>query len=366
MNKRDTIKLGVVGCGQVAEHKHLLVLQHVPGVEVVAVADRDATRLQIVAERYRVPRRYQDFRELLAQPDIDAVGLCVPASAHAEVGLAAIAAHKHVLIEKPLALSLSDCESICAGAQDAKGQVMVGFHMRWHRLVRQARVLLQQGLLGPIEAILTVWNSPIRYDGSLASWRYTREAGGGALVEIAVHHFDLWRFLLQSEVQEIFAMSCFDKYADETATVTARMDNNVLASGVFSERTSHEIEIEIYGREGRLRISCSRFDGLEFYPANGLPGGARTRLRQALQGLKELPHALFNRLPGGEYMASYRYEWQHFIDSIRHDTPVAVTPEDGLRAQQIVLAATESVALGQPVKIKQAPRELAPLKLQSV
>ena len=263
MSKRSkSVKLGVIGCGQVTEHKHLVVLQHLPDVEVVAAADTDPARLTLVADRFRITHRYTDYKALLDDPAVEAVAVCVPARAHAEVAMSAIEAKKHLLIEKPLALCLDDCDLLIERAKHASVKIMVGFHMRWHRLVRSAREMIREGKLGVLESLRTVWNSPIRYDGSLPSWRYQRASGGGALVEIAVHHFDLWRFLLGSEVTEVFAMSRFEKQVDETATVSARMSDSVLVTSFFSERTGHDSEVEIYGRAGRLRVSCLRFDGL--------------------------------------------------------------------------------------------------------
>jgi myo-inositol 2-dehydrogenase/D-chiro-inositol 1-dehydrogenase len=362
VNTNRSLKLGLIGCGQVAEFKHLLVLQHLAGVEVVAVADIDTERLKDVADRYHITHRYSEVNALLAHPKLEAVAICVPPHLHTEMAIAVMKANKHLLIEKPLSLRLDDCDRLIENAQHCPAKIMVGFHMRWHRLIQRARAMIQQGILGTIESIRTVWNSPIRYDGSLPAWRYQRSSGGGALIEIGVHHFDLWRFLLESEVEEVFVMSRYETQVDETATVTARMSNSALASAVFSERSGHDIEIEIYGRDGRLRISCLRFDGLEFYPASSTPGGARTRLRNMVHGLKEMPHGFLNRLPGGEYMDSYRREWQHFINAVQNDKPIGCTLEDGRRAVQIVLAATESASSGRLVNVNQAPREVAPIK----
>src|SRR5205807_7757964 len=107
-----------------------------------------------------------------------------------------------------------------------------------------------------------------------------RELGGGVFFELAVHHFDLWRFLLRSEVEEVFAVSQSPRWEDETATVTARLANGVLVTSVFSQRTNESNEVEIYGRAGYLRVSCYRFDGLEYVSSSSPPGDVRTRLRQ--------------------------------------------------------------------------------------
>ena len=84
--------------------------------------------------------------------------------------------------------------------------------------------------------------------------------------------------------------------------------------------------------------------------------------KAAIHGIKEIPHGVLNRLPGGEYMDSYRREWQHFIEAIQNDKPVGCTLEDGRRALQIALSAVESASSGRSVTLNQAPKEVAPIK----
>lgn len=349
------LKLGVIGCGRVTETRHLPALRSLSDAEVVAVADSDAARLQGVADQFHIKRRHASFLALVGDPAIDAVAVCVPAQFHVEIALAALDAGKHLFIEKPLALSLDESERLIERATRSTRKIMVGFNLRWHRLVRQARQIIQRESLGPLECIRTVLTS---YHENAPDWRKRRTLGGGVLFEQAVHHFDLWRFLLQSEVEEVFATSHSGQWEDETATVTARMANGVLATSVFSERTSDSNEIEVYGRAGRLRVSCYRFDGLEYCSSASLPGGVRTRLREATRILKAWPHAALRMRQGGDFVASYRAEWRHFLDAIRQDTPVECTLEDGHRALQVVLTAVESVALGRPVSVAQAPRRV--------
>jgi predicted dehydrogenase len=352
------VKLGLIGCGRVMETRHLPALRNLPDVAVVAAADLDTDRLKRVADRFHIKHRYTNFLALLDDPAIEAVAVCVPAQFHVEVALAALDAEKHLFIEKPLALSLDESERLIARAAQSPRKVMIGFNLRWQRLVRQARAMIQQRTLGPLALIRTALTS---YDENVPEWRKQRNLGGGVLFELAVHHFDLWRFLLQSEVEEVFATSQSQQWEDETATVTARLANGVLATSVFSERTSASNEVEIYGQAGRLRISCSHFDGLEYVSSSSFPGDVRTRLRQMVHTLKELPHGVWRMRQGGDFVASYQAEWRHFLTAIQQDTPVECSLEDGQRALQVVLAAVASASLGQPVKVAQAPRKITPV-----
>lgn len=353
------IRLALVGCGAVTEEEHLPALRGLRDVEVVAVADPDAERLNQVADRFRIPGRYPDVDALLGDARIDAVAICVPAKIHREVTLPVLAAGKHVLIEKPPGLSLDDADAIIEQAGRSSAKTMVGYHMRWHRLVRQARAVVVSGVLGPLESIRVVWYGP-RDDVALPPWRLRRELGGGALVETAIDHFDLVRFLLRTEVEEIFAMSRPGRRDDEAAVISAKLANGLLASAAFSERTPEDIEIEICGMAGRLRVSCARAEGLAFYPAGDNPASPRARMRRIPEVLKAVPQGLFNLWSGGDFRTSYRSQWRHFIDAIKNGTPVECTLKDGRAALQIALAAVESVLRRGPVLVREAGRRVTP------
>jgi myo-inositol 2-dehydrogenase/D-chiro-inositol 1-dehydrogenase len=364
LKRSSPVSLGLIGCGWVTADRHLPALRHLPEARVIAVADIKPDQLKLVADRFHIERRYTDFRALLEDPDIEAVGVCTPPRFHSEPALAALEMGKHLFIEKPLALGLDEIDRLMERARQSPSKVMVGFNLRWHRLVRQAREMIQRGEMGRIEVVRSAFTSAMPDEESLPEWRKWRQQGGGVLIDKASHHFDLWRFLLQSDVEEVFATSRSEPFDDVTATVTARLSNDVLVSSVFAEQTGDNHEVEIYGEAGRLHVSCYFFDGLEFFPVSRSPGGLGTRFRKMVQTLTLPPGALRLRR-GGEFADSYRGEWRHFLDVIRRDVPMECTLEDGRWALQMTLAAVESASLGRPVKITQAPRKLASSKPQA-
>jgi predicted dehydrogenase len=357
----EPIRVGVVGCGNVAEMRHLPALLKLREVQVAAVADMDPHRLTRIRTRFKIRDLHRDYRVLLDDSTIDAVAICVPAQHHAEVAIAALDAGKHVFIEKPLALSLDEADQLMQTAKNLSKQVTVGFNMRWHRLVRQAKKMIQQETLGPIKCIVTRLTSGSRYSQHSPEWKKYREQGGGALIELAVHHFDLWRFLLQSEVEEVFAASCPGDWEDETATVTARMESGTLVVSFFSEVTHASQDLEIYGQRGYLKVSCYRFDGLNFIPSSRLSGDFLNRMENTISLISGAPRLFLNYFSGGDYVATYEKEWQHFIGAIRNHTPLETTLEDGRRALQIVLASLASTSMKEPVKIERAPRNITPV-----
>lgn len=364
--RNKSVKLGLIGCGQVTEERHLPALKNLRGVEVVALADINPERVKEVANRFHIGNRYSDYRALLDHPAIEAVAICVPTQFHAEIALAALDAGKHLLIEKPLALNLDESDRLIERAAQSSNKIMVGFNMRWHHLVLQAQEIIRRGTLGQLKSIRSVYTH-YRSREDAPEWTRRREMGGGVVLNEAVHHFDMWRFLLQNEVEQIFAISQSSaQYDDETTTVTARMTNGVLATGVFSLKTSGNNEIEIYGEAGRLYVSCYRFDGLEFFSNAAYPGDIPDRLRKMTHALKELPHTMLRIRQGGDFVASYQAEWHHFIDSIEQDKPPGCTLEDGRRALQVALAVLASASSGQPVQVAWAPRKITPVLSSSL
>jgi len=341
--------LGIVGCGEVTEHKHLPALRRVPGIRVAALADRDAATCERVARKYGITTCRTGIESLLSVPGLDTVAICVPPAEHAAAALPAIHAGHRVLIEKPLALSLEDCDRLIEAATAAKAQVTVGFHMRWHRQVRVARALLSDGRIGAVESLRAHWYSP-RSDDSLPPWRQRRASGGGALVELGAHLFDLWRHLIGIEVEKVFATARSGSRDDESASVCGFSSAGVGVTGSLSERTAHDIGLEICGDRGMLRLSLLKFDGLELSALADRPGSPVTRLRRLGSFFANLPAGLRTTHRGGEYLESYAAQWAALADGTDSDRGSA-TLMDGRRSLEICLAALKSAAIGAPVRV---------------
>jgi predicted dehydrogenase len=348
-------RIALVGCGEVCEHKHLPALTRVKGARLVALVDPDSERARRLAARYVVPHVFSRVSDLMDSGVANVVGVLVPPAAHAEVALSALAGGACVLVEKPIGLDLDTVDGLVSSAPSARA--VMGFHMRWHRLVRAARLLLDQGAVGTVESIHAVWNSP-RPDRLAPPWKRSRSMGGGAIVELGVHIFDLWRFLLGAEVQDVFARCRHGLREDESATVNATMTNGVLASASLSERSSHEIEIEINGDRGRLRVSCQRFDGLELFATRETSGMVGPRIRGLGRALREFPRGLSRMRTLGDYGESYKEQWEHVLDVAAGRCAPASTLSDGREALRVVLAAAASATRGAPVRVAEAPRTI--------
>lgn len=350
-NDEEKLKIGIVGCGPATEVLHLPSIKYMKEVEVTALAELEEERLHRVADRFGIRQRYVNYNDLLNDPSIKIVAICVPGAFHAEIAIAAIDAGKHVFVEKPLSLNLDDADRMVKRAAQTSRCCTVGFNLRSHRLVQEARRIIRSGELGQIEMIRTVWTAGFNYDRQLPAWRYRRADGGGALFEIGTHHIDLWRFLTGSEVKTVYADSRSQLFEDQTSLLSVRMANDVLVTSSFCQRTSDSNDIEVFGHKGRLVFSCYQADSLSVFSTSDLQGGVSIRLKRIAQIVGKVPLLMQAALQGGDYMYSYRTQWRSFIDSILRNKPLTCTFEDGRRSLQVVLSSIESVERGQPVDV---------------
>ena len=213
--RNGILRIGLIGCGEVCEHKHMPALLEIEGARVVAVADVNEARSRHVAARYGIEGVFNDPQSLIRSGAADVIGVLVPPAAHLEIATMAVEAGCHILVEKPAALAMAHADALVHLTQAHGIRALMGFHMRWHRLVRRARDYVRSGGVGRVESIHTIWNSP-RPDRGIPDWRRRRVDGGGSLVEIGVHLFDLWRYVLESEVEEVFALAHNGVRDDET------------------------------------------------------------------------------------------------------------------------------------------------------
>lgn len=268
------LKIGLIGCGEVTRAKHLPALRRIPTAQVTALCDLDPARAR--AAQFHVPRAVSNPAHLLAFDDLDVVGVLTPPESHVDLAIAALDARRPVYVEKPLALDVPSCQRLLHHAHAARLPAVTGFHMRFHRLVRHARDILRSGALGPIESVRLAWHSP-RSDDGIPAWKTRRHSGGGALIEIGVHHLDLVRFLLDDEFAEILALSHDHRRHDECAILAARTCSGVLVTAEFSERSPHEIEFTVSSATGLLRVDCLRFDGLQLRRPHDVAGAPALR-----------------------------------------------------------------------------------------
>jgi predicted dehydrogenase len=345
------VNVGIVGCGRVTALRHLPTLRAFAQARVVALADVDAQRLEKLARAHAVERRYASHEDLIADDDVEAVAVCVPASLHADVAVRALEAGKHVLVEKPMTLGVEDAERIREAAASSRGVVAIGLNLRHHRLIRRARQLVLDGALGEVHAVRTVFTSSFDYRDDAQPWRFRREAGGGAVAEMGPHHLDLWRFLTGREVEQVFASSRSERDEDDTAVITGVLAGGARAETLVSQRSTNVNEVEVFGELGRLRVSCYRYDGLELQLGRGFGGDVRQRLGGLTRAAVELPAFVRALRRGNDYLETYAAEWRQFVRAAAGAAPADASLEDGLRNVEVLAAALESLESGLSVRV---------------
>lgn len=346
------MKLGIIGAGQVTTGHHLPALRQLPQIETVALADVDAVRLQQTADSFGIPGRFTDPCDLLADPTLQAVAVCTPPSTHASLAVAALEAGKHVFIEKPLALKLRDCDELQARASLLPGQqTMVGFNLRQHRLLAAASEVIRADELGELQAIRVTMTNGYRSRPQPTVWRNQQSEGGSVLLDLGPHVFDLVRFMLADDFAQVYATARKDDGTERMVAVTGQSTNGVQLSILMGDHTANCLEMDVFGKEGRLHVSGYRFDGMEVWPASGYLGSARRRAQRVFKTLNDLASAWPTMWRGGDHADSYRLQWEYFASCVQNgQTPVPGLGE-GREALRATLASLYSLRQRQPVSL---------------
>lgn len=343
------INVGIIGCGKVADERHMPVLKNHKDMRVVAVADTNPANMHHIAEKYGIKNRFTHYAELLDQNEIDAVGILTPTGSHAEIGLAAMAANKHVFFEKPLALTVNECDSLISASKSFEKTVLLCFNLRWHRLIKRAKSFLQTGALGRIKAVHSIFSHE-RSGVDAPDWHRKLELGGGVSFNEAMHHFDLWRHLFDCDIKQICSFNTpSEYYEDETHISNAVLSNGALATGLFTFQSSPASEIDIFAERGRLRLSLYCFDGFEFFPRNVYAGDIKARLKKIITTLSEVPNAIPFFNGGSDFELTFNEIWQHFADCVNGNNTPFCNLNDGRQALAASLATMESVRSRKPV-----------------
>jgi predicted dehydrogenase len=341
-----TLRVGLIGCGRIVQLVHLNVLTRLPDVDLVALAEPDSQRREEAQRRVPTASAVVSYDDVLGMADVDAVVICTPSALHAEITLAALERGKHVYVEKPLATSVADGQRMLAAWRRAGVVGMIGFNYRFNRLHQRVRAHLQAGRLGDLVAARSVFATPLR---PMPDWKQRREHGGGVLFDLASHHVDLVRFLLGSEVREVYARVWSQRTEGDNAMLELRLDSGLVVQSFFSLIAVDEDRFEIYGEAGKLAVD--RYLSLDAELTD--PTRSQARARWVWGGLQRLipsPHALQKILaPGNE--PSYGAALAHFVAAARANQPASPDLQDGYRSLAVLEAAEESARTGRPVAV---------------
>ncbi len=340
----SSLKMGIIGCGRIAKLVHLNVLTHLQDVELVALAESDPQRREEASCRAPSAIAFACYRELLAMPDVEAVVICLPNALHAEVTVAALQHGKHVYLEKPLATSLGDAQSVLAAWQRAGVVGMIGFNYRFNPLYQAVRQHIHSGRVGELVSVRSVFSTAPR---ALSDWKQTRHSGGGVLLDLASHHIDLIRFFFNQEVRDVFAMLRSQRSEGDSTTLQLHLTNDLLVQSFFSISAVEEDCFEIYGQEGKLRVD--RYLSLDVEITDPILNCAR--LKRLLRGLRSLGHSryLLDKILAPSHEPSYQLALGHFVDTVRSNRTSSPDFWDAYRSLVVIEAAEKSARTGRVV-----------------
>jgi UDP-N-acetylglucosamine 3-dehydrogenase len=335
MGDTRTIRWGLIGLGWFGEI-HAETLADMPGVELAAVCTRRPQRLAELADRFHVPKRYTDYRDLLADPSVDVVGITTHVNDHRDIAIDALRSGKHVFVEKPMAPTAADCDRIIEAARAAAGFLMVGHICRFDPRVALAKQAIDEGRIGKIISMHA------RRNLSKAIGRTVLDSIS-ALMGDGIHDGDLMLWFSGARPVSVYAQEIHpggNKHPDG-GWAMARLDNGAIAviESIWHlpESTPYAIDarMEVIGTEGALYVDCSNA-GLAIHDGGGV----------------RLPDTLYWPKVFGERFGALRAELRYFADCVsRGRRPERITPEESRAAVALLAAAVESSRTGQIVRL---------------
>lgn len=342
------IHVGVIGCGKIAQVRHLPEYADNEEAQIDGVYDLNPERAKEIAEKYGA-RSYSSYEELLENPEIEAVSVCVANDAHAEITIAALKAGKHVLCEKPMAVTLDQCNAMVETARACGKYLMIGHNQRLAKAHRMAKKLLEKGEIGNILTFKTSFahSGPENWAIDRNNmWFFDKNKSAfGAMADLGIHKTDLIQFLTGQKVSEVSAViTTLDKRdisgqligVDDNAICIYKMDRGTVGTMTASWTCygPEDNSTILYGTDGVMRIYddpkysivVEKRDGDRvYYEVDQI----QTNENQTKSGIIDL--------------------WVECL--VRKQEP-EISGEDALSAMKAVFAALESSKSGQCVRVR--------------
>ncbi|MDI6849555.1 MAG: Gfo/Idh/MocA family oxidoreductase [Candidatus Saccharicenans sp.] len=248
----EKIRWGILGCAAIAEHTFIPAIKKASGVELLAIASRDIKKAKDWAARSGIKKAYSSYQELLADPEIDAIYNPLPNHLHHPLSLAALRAGKHVLCEKPLALTAVEVREMFAEAEKNNRLLMEGFMYRFHPRLKRALELIDSGAIGEPLVVRGAFN--FIFDRDLSNYRWNPAYGGGALYDVGCYPINAARLIFKSEPTRIEATTRCDQNTgiDLTVSLLLTFPGNRQALLTCSFELEFQSRLEISGRFGRI------------------------------------------------------------------------------------------------------------------
>ncbi|WP_100331158.1 inositol 2-dehydrogenase [Bacillus xiapuensis] len=329
------VVIGLIGAGRIGQ-LHAENLAHLPGVKIKTISDLFAEHAKKWAKKMSSIHVVSNYEEILDDPEIDAVFVCSPTDTHVPIIQKAALRGKHIFCEKPISFSTEETEAALQAVSKAGVKLQVGFNRRFDKNFLKIHETVQNGVIGEAHIVKITSRDP-----EPPPVEYIKNSGG-LFFDMAIHDFDIARFVTGSEVTEVYA--CGANLIDpgikaagdiDTAVITLTFANGAIGLIDNSRKAvyGYDQRVEVFGSKGSITIENERPTSAEISVEGGV--------------YKDKVKGFFLE----RYQEAYALESRSFIDAIRYSQPVACTGYDGLQAELIAKAAQQSLATGQPVKI---------------
>ena len=344
-----TIKVGIIGCGKIAQVRHIPEYAANPNAEVYGFYDINLARAEALAAKYG-GKAFATYEELLADPAIEAVSVCAANHVHAEITIAALKAGKHVLCEKPMAVTLEECEAMVAAAKESGKYLMIGQNQRLAKAHAKAKELIEQGAIGKVLTFRTIFGhgGPETWsiDPGSNVWFFDKtKAAMGAMADLGIHKTDMIQYVLGSKIVKTQAvLTTLDKKdatggligVDDNAICIYQMENGVIGTmtASWTYYAAEDNTTVIYGTKGELRLYDDPKYSVQQINADG------TRIDYQIDQIQTND----NQTASGVI--------DLFVDCLVEKKEPEISGENVLHAMKAVFASIESSAKGCAIEVK--------------
>jgi len=334
------LNIGIIGAGRIGKVHAQAIANYVTTAKVTAMMSPSCRPDTVEwAKGLGIEKITKDYKEILADPSIDAVFICTPTDTHSAISLEAIAAGKHVFCEKPIDHDVGRINEVLDALKAApKLKFMVGFNRRFDHNFRAVRNAVENGSVGKVELVKITSRDPEPPSAEYAA------RSGGIFLDMTIHDFDMVRYLSGEEVVEVYTQPAvlvdpaIGEAGDfDSAVITMKLASGALAVIDNSRRCAYGYDqrAEVFGSAGAAVSKNDSASNVQVWSNTGETG--------------EKPLFFFLE----RYMQAFATEVQEFIEAVVNDTPVPVDAQAGLEAVLIGIAATKSAKEGRPVKISE-------------
>lgn len=331
-------RLGVIGAGRIGKIHAENLATRVPGVVVGAIADVNLQAAQVVAERLQIASVCEDYHSILADPSIDAVAICSSTDTHAKIVVEGARAGKHIFCEKPIDFDLPKIDMALDAVKKAGVKLQIGFNRRFDPNFRKLRQMVAEGRIGKPHILRITSRDPEPPPLSYI------KVSGGMFLDMTIHDFDMARYLVGSDVVEVFTSAgvMVDPAIGEaddvdTAVIMLRFANGAIGTIDNSRKAiyGYDQRIEVFGSGGMVQAHNNTPDNDVYTNADGV------------HSAKPLYFFL------ERYMESFLAEMRDFVRCIQEDITPSATGIDGRIPVVIGLAARRSYLENRPVRLSE-------------